>query len=256
MSEFTTRRSVLGLLLAAMPSAALAQNSLLNEGKSLLGNVQNGGSSGGTSGSGASLSQSQIGAGLKDALKVASQRVVSRVGKTDGYNGDPSIRIPLPDPLQKIEGPLKDVGASGMLDDLQTKMNRAAEQAAPKALNIFTTAVSSMSIDDARSILTGPQDSATQYFKRTTSDSLTTSFRPVVDKTLSSVGAVQTFKGVQGKAASLPFGTGKEVSGFNLTDFTVGKALDGLFHYMAVEEAAIRTDPAARTTALLKQVFG
>src|ERR1700722_554891 len=241
MSEFTTRRSVLGLLLAAMPSAALAQNSLLNEGKSLLGNVQNGGSAGSSSGSGASLSQSQIGAGLKDALKVASQRVVSRVGKTDGYNGDPSIRIPLPDPLQKIEGPLKDVGASGMLDDLQTKMNRAAEQAAPKALNIFTTAVSSMSIDDARSILTGPQDSATQYFKRTTSGSLTTSFRPVVDKTLSSVGAVQTFKGV---------------SGFTLTDFTVGKALDGLFHYMAVEEAAIRTDPAARTTALLKQVFG
>jgi hypothetical protein len=251
MSEFTTRRSVLGLLLASMPSVALAQNSLLNEGKSLLGNVQNGGGAGASSGSGASLSQSQISAGLKDALKVASQRVVGRVGKTDGYNGDPSIRILLPDPLQKIEGPLKDVGASGMLDDLQTKMNRAAEQAAPKALNIFTTAVSSMSIDDARSILTGPQDSATQYFKRTTSGSLTTSFRPVVDKTL-----VQTFKGVQGRAASLPFGAGKDVSGFNLTDFTVGNALDGLFHYMAVEEAAIRTDPAARTTALLKQVFG
>jgi len=135
-------------------------------------------------------------------------------------------------------------------------MNRAAEQAAPKALNIFTTAASNMSISDAKSILTGPQDAATQYFKKTTSASLTTSFRPIVNSALSNVGAVQALSGVQSKASSLPFGAGKEASGFNLTDFTVGKALDGLFHYMAVEEAAIRTNPAARTTDLLKQVFG
>jgi hypothetical protein len=142
-----------------------------------------------------------------------------------------------------------------MLDDLQTKMNRAAEQAAPKALNIFTTAASNMSITDAKSILTGPDDAATQYFKKTTSSSLTTSFRPVVNNALSSVGAVQAFNSVQSKASSLPMG-GSSVSGFNLTDFTVGKALDGLFYYMAVQEKEIRTDPAARTTALLKQVFG
>jgi hypothetical protein len=258
MTQQISRRGLLGALMAAMPSAALAQSSLLNEGKSLLGNAQ-GGSSGGSSSpgaTGASLSQSQIGAGLKQALQVAAQKVTAQLGQTNGYNGDPAIRIPLPDPLQKIEGPLKDVGASGMLDDLQTKMNRAAEQAAPKALNIFTTAASNMSITDAKSILTGPQDAATQYFKKTTSASLTTSFRPVVNSALSSVGAVQALSSVQGKAASLPFGAGKEASGFNLTDFTVGKALDGLFHYMAVEEAAIRTNPAARTTALLKQVFG
>jgi hypothetical protein len=179
---------------------------------------------------------------------------VGRVGKTDGYNGDPSIRIPLPEPLQKIEGPLKAVGASGTLDDLQVKMNRAAEQAAPKALGIFTDAASKMSIDDARAILNGPQDSATQYFKRTTSTSLTTSFHPIVDKELSSVGAVNAFKATQAKAAAIPM-AGQEVQSFNLTDFTVGKALDGLFHYLAVEEADIRTNPAARTTDLLKKVF-
>ena len=143
------------------------------------------------------MSQGEIGSGLKDALKVASKRVVGRVGKVDGYNGDPAIRIPLPGPVEKIRQPLAAIHASGMLDDLQLKMNRAAEQAAPKALDIFVDAASKMTIDDARAILTGPQDAATQYFKRTTTASLTTSFRPIVDKTLSGVGAVSTFKSVQ-----------------------------------------------------------
>ncbi len=252
----TSRRALLSALLAAVPVGAAAQN-LLDQGRNLLNQPPSGAGvtkPGATSGSGASLSQGEIGSGLKDALKVASQRVVGRVGKTDGYNGDPAIRIPLPEPLQKIEGPLKAVGASGTLDDLQVKMNRAAEQAAPKALGIFTDAASKMSIDDARGILNGPQDSATQYFKRTTSASLTTSFHPIVDKELSSVGAVSAFKATQAKAAAIPM-AGQEVQGFDLTDFTVGKALDGLFHYLAVEEASIRTNPAARTTDLLKKVF-
>ena len=252
MAANLSRRLVLGAIIVATPFGATAQ-SLLDQGKGLLDKAE-GGTSSGTSG--ASLSQGEIGAGLKDALKVASQRVVSRVGKVDGYNGDPAIRIPLPETLQKIQGPLKSVGAGGMLDDLQLKMNRAAEQAAPKALNIFVDAASKMSITDARAILTGPQDAATQYFKRTTTDSLTKSFRPIVDGTLSQVGAVKTFNGVKSQASSLPFGAGQEVGSFNLTDFTVGKALDGLFHYLASEEAAIRSNPAARTTDLLKKVFG
>jgi len=253
-----SRRALLTALLAATPFGAAAQNSLLNEGRGLLNQVPGRGapaSPAAPSGAGASLSQGDISAGLKDALKVAAQRVVGRVGKTDGYNGDPAIRIPLPSPLQKIERPLKSMGASGMLDDLQVRMNRAAEQAAPKALGIFTDAASKMTIDDARSILNGPQDAATQYFKRTTSSALTTSFRPIVDRSLSGVGAVGAFKSVQAKAAGIPL-AGQDVQNFNLTDFTVGKALDGLFHYMGVEEAAIRTNPAARTTDLLKKVFG
>lgn len=256
MTARPSRRLLLGAILATAPFVAAAQ-SLLDQGRNLLDKAQGApGATGSRSSgrSGAALSQGEIGSGLKDALKVASQRVVGRVGKTDGYNGDPAIRIPLPDPLAKIEGPLKAVGAGGMLDDLQVKMNRAAEQAAPKALKIFTDAASKMSITDARGILNGPQDSATQYFKRTTSDSLTKSFRPIVDNTLSQVGAVKAFNGVKSQASSLPF-AGQEVNSFNLTDFTVGKALDGLFHYLATEEAAIRNNPAARTTDLLKKVF-
>jgi len=261
--EPASRRALLGLLLAAVPGAALAQGSLLDQGKGLLNNLESGGNrpgsggggSSGGSGAGAALPQSEIGAGLKDALKVASQRVVGRVGKTDGYWGDSAIRIPLPGPIEKVGAALQAIGAGGMLQDLQLKMNRAAEQAAPKALNIFVDAVSTMSITDARQILTGPQDAATQYFKRTSTGQLTTAFRPVVDNTLSQVGAVKAFNGVKSQASSIPL-AGQEVSGFSLTDFTVGKALDGLFHYMGVEEASIRSNPAARTTDLLKKVFG
>jgi len=259
-----SRRALLSALLTAAPFAASAQNSLLDQGRGLLNQIPGGQIPGGSpaaphqgsgTGSTSSLSQGEIGSGLKDALKVASQRVVGRVGKADGYNGDPAIRIPLPDPLQRIQGPLKSMGASGMLDDLQLRMNRAAEQAAPKALDIFTGAVSKMTIDDGRAILSGPSDAATQYFRRTTTSSLTTSFHPIVDQSLSSAGAVGVFKSVQAKAADIPL-AGQQVQDFNLTDFTVGKALDGLFHYLGVEEAAIRTNPAARTTDLLKKVFG
>jgi hypothetical protein len=253
MKYHPSRRLLLFATLAALPSTAFA-GSLLDQGRSLLDKIP-GATGSGLSGSGAGLSQGDIGAGLKEALKVAAQRVVGRVGKTDGYNADPAIRIPLPDVLQKIQGPLRGVGAGGMLDDLQLKMNRAAEQAAPKALDIFTDAASKMSITDARAILQGPKDAATQYFKRTTSASLTRSFRPIVDGALSDVGAVTVFKSVQSRAGSLPL-VGQQVQGFNLTDFTVGKALDGLFHYLATEEAAIRDNPAMRTTDLLKKVFG
>ena len=245
-----SRRVFLVAACSAVPLAAAAQPSMWDQ---LRGLIRPQGTVSGPTG--ASLSQNEIGLGLKDALKVASQRVVGRVGKADGYNGDPVIRIPLPDTLQKMESPLRAIGAGGVLDDLRLKMNRAAEQAAPKALDIFVDAASKMTFDDARTILTGPQDSATQYFRRNTSDSLTTSFRPVVDGALSSVGAVMAFNGVQTRAREIPF-IGQTIGNFSLTDFTVAKALDGLFHYLAVEEVAIRSNPVARTTDLLKKVFG
>ncbi len=247
-----TRRAILSVILASLPLAARAQGSLFDQGKSLLGGA--GGNAPGAKAGASGLSDGDIGGGLKEALKIASQHVTGQLGKSDGYFKDPAIRIPLPGVLQQIEGPLKSAGAGAMLDDLHLKMNRAAEQAAPKALNIFTDAVSKMSIADARGILNGPKDAATQYFRRTTSDSLSASFKPIVESSLSSVGAVSAFNGVQSTASALPF-VGGSVKGFDLSDFTVGKALDGLFHYMAVEENAIRTNPAARTTDLLKKVF-
>ena len=259
LGDMSSRRALLGALFTIIPFAAVAQNQLLDEGRNILNQIPGGVSQGGKGAAGAKaggagLREGEIGAGVRDALKVAAGRVVGRVGKTDGYNADPAFRIPLPGPVQKIDPPLKAVGASGILDNLQLKMNRAAEEAAPKALNIFVDAASRMSIDDARAILAGPKDAATQYFKRTTSGSLSESFRPIVDKSLASVGAVKAFKSVQSEANTIPF-AGQEIQGFDLTDFTVGKALDGHFHFMGVEEAAIRTNPAARTTDLLKKVF-
>lgn len=252
MPDRVSRRTFLATTLLLLPARGMAQD-LLQKGRDLLTNVP------GTDPSGAGprseLGQGEIGAGLKEALKVATQRAVGRVGRTNGYNSDPAIRIPLPGVVQSVATPLKSVGAGGALDDLQLKMNRAAEQAAPKALPIFTAAASTMTIGDARSILGGPKDAATSYFRRTTSDKLTQSFRPVVDSTLMSTGSVQAFRIVQDKAATLPM-LGQGLGKFSLTDFTVGKSLDGLFYYLGQEEAAIRTDPAARTTALLKKVFG
>ena len=246
-----SRRVLLAALAGSLPAAVWAQ-SLLDQGKSLL---NQGPGQQPQTGKTSSLPDGEIGSGLKEALKIGAQRVVARVGKTDGYNGDPSIRIPLPGPLERLQGPLKGMGAGGLLEDLQVKMNRGAEQAAPKAIDIFGGALSRMSMDDARGILAGPSDAATQYFKRTTTPQLTSAFHPVIESSLSSVGAVSVFKAVQDKASSIPF-AGGEIQGFDLTDFTVGKALDGLFHYLASEEAQIRANPAARTTELLKKVFG
>jgi len=254
-----SRRVFLSALIAAVPSGVFAQNSVLDQGRKLLKKAPGADNNVGPAGQGLSpspgLGAGEIGLGLKDALKIATQRVVGRVGKQDGYNGDPAIRIPLPDVLTKIAGPLKAMGGGGVLDDLQVKMNRAAERAAPKALDIFTDAASKMTIDDARGILSGPQDAATQYFRRTTSSSLTAAFHPIVEESLSGVGAASAFKSVQSKSGGIPV-LGRQVQSFNLTDFTVGKALDGLFNYLGVEEAAIRSNPAARSTDLLKRVFG
>ena len=247
MAEAFSRRTMLGFSFALLPLAAAAQSSFPDQLRGLLNQPPDVAPT--------KLSEGQIGLGLKDALKVASQRVIGRIGKLDGYNADPDIRIPLPGALQQIEGTLRAVGVGGILDDLRLKMNRAAEQAAPKALKIFGDAATRITFDDARSILTGPQDGATQYFRGTTSESLATAYRPIIDTSLSGVGAVVVFNAVKARAKTIPF-IGQSVVDFSLSDFTLGKALDGLFHYLAVEEVAIRTNPIARTTNLLKQVFG
>ncbi len=251
-----SRRIILAGLLSLVPLKAAAQIQLpgavsdyLNRNKPASAPVSAGVPAG------AALSQNQIGAGLKDAMKVASRKVIGQVGKPGGFFNDPAIRIPLPGGLERVAGPLRAVGAAGLLDDLTLRMNRGAEQAAPKALNIFVDAASGMSFDDARGILTGPQDSVTQYFRRTTSGTLTTEFHPIVSNALTGAGAMRALKSVQDRVGSMPM-IGQMAGGFDLVDFTVGKALDGLFHYLAVEEANIRTNPLARSTSLLKSVFG
>ena len=235
------------LVLPLVPLAAAAQGSLFDQGKALL---QKGGSPGGA---GANLSTSDIASGLKEALKVGSGRVVDTLGRPDGFFKSPDVHIPLPSALHTVQSALKKVGMSKMADDLELRLNRAAETAMPKAKALFWQAISEMSLDDARAIYNGPKDSATQYFRKKMSAPLAASMRPVVDQQLAEVGAVKSYDRMIAQYKTLPLVPDAKA---DLTEYTLGKTIDGAFLYLGREEAAIREDPAKQTTALLRKVFG
>ena len=199
------------------------------------------------------LATDEIAAGLREALKVGTERVVNTVGTTDGVNGNPEIHIPLPDSLKKVQSVLKTAGMSQMADDLELKLNRAAEAAAPKAKAVFWDAIADMSMDDVKRIYEGPKDAATQYFKGKMTGPLADSMRPVVDSSLSEVGAVKAYDAMIGQYKSMPFVPDVKA---NLTSHVLDKALGALFLFLGREEAAIRENPTKRTTELLQKVFG
>jgi hypothetical protein len=199
------------------------------------------------------LTIEEIGAGLKEALKVGSENVVDQLSLLDGFNKDPDIHIPLPQSLDTVKNMLAKVGLSSLFEDLELKLNRAAEHAAPKARQLFFNAISQMTFQDVKEIYNGPDDAATRYFKGKMSPQLADHMRPVVDNSLSQVGAVRSYDTMMGQYKSLPFVPDVKA---DLTDHVIEKGMDGIFYYMAKEEAAIRKDPAKRTTELLKKVFG
>jgi hypothetical protein len=201
----------------------------------------------------AALTAGEISGALRDALRVGTERVVSTLGRTDGFNAAPDVHIPLPGTLQKVQKVLGKVGMSGMADDLELRINRAAEAAVPKAKGLFADAISQMTIDDARAILNGPDDSATRYFQDKMSAPLSAEMKPVIEKELASAGAIKAYDSMMGQYRSLPYAQKVEA---NLTDYALGKTVDGIFLYLGREEAAIRQDPAKRTTELLRKVFG
>lgn len=246
-----------GLIVAAallLPVPGWAQGSLMDLGKSVLQQQMNQGGGTATPGTrGSGLSAGDIAAGLKDALRQGSAAVTQRLGRADGFNADPKVHIPLPDTLRQIQSGLRMAGLSGAADELETKLNRAAEAATPQARKIFTDALERMTVDDARAILNGPQDAATQYFKRAMTPDLKAAFRPVVDRTVAEAGAVKSYESLTASAKGLPMvGDGRAM----LTDHVLDYALAGIFGYLAEEEAAIRSNPAKRGTELLRKVFG
>ena len=252
---------VLGIVIfggfASLAGDGMAQGSLMDVGKGLLQNQMGGAKPQGGAALGAALSTGDIASGLKEALSVATDKVTSRLGAADGFNGDPAVHIPLPDSLKMVQKGMKAAGQSAMLDDLELKLNRAAEAATPKAKQIFLNALSSMSLDDARGILNGPKDAATQYFKRTMSPDLKSAMRPLVDKTVADSGAVKAFGAVSASASALPLvGQTVQSAPGQLTDHVLDYALGGIFKYLGDEEAAIRSDPAKQSTQLLRKVFG
>jgi hypothetical protein len=223
----------------------------LKSGKELLGTVSNPSLEQATQVS--ELTDADITNGLKDALRVGTERVVGQLGKADGFNADPAIHIPLPDNMIKVKQALDAVGLTAMMDDLELKLNRAAEEATPPAKEIFWNSIETMSLDDATDIYNGPDDAATRYFQDKMSAPLAEAMMPIVERSLEQVGAVQAYDTVMSQYSSLPFVPDVKA---DLNSYVVTEGMNGIFHYIATEEAAIRQNPAERTTDILKKVFG
>ena len=198
------------------------------------------------------LSDDKIISGLKQALQVSTSKAVAITGKPDGFLKNEAIKILLPPKLETVGKGMRMLGMGAKVDELEVGMNRAAEQATPQAKQIFLAALKKMTFDDARHILTGDDTAATEYFKRTSSSDLTAAFSPIVHRSMEHVGVVQQYDQVIKSAPG-----GSALAGqFDLDKYVVGKTLDGLFQMLGEEEKQIRKNPAAQTTALLKEVFG
>ena len=241
MRDLWRRRRERGLRLAC----ALASVALGCAGGGGLGSL--GGLAGGAK------SESTVVAGLKEALAVGTQNAVGITSREGGYLDNPLIRIGLPGGLDKLAKGLRAVGFGGQVDELELAMNRAAEQAAGEATDVFVGAIRQMTFSDALGILDGGDTAATEYFERTTRPELASRFEPIVAEKMGQVGVVQSYDALLARYRSIPF---TQSPSLDIRSYVTDRALDGLFTVLGEQERKIRTDPAARTTALLKQVFG
>jgi uncharacterized protein DUF4197 len=203
---------------------------------------------------GSSLDASTIARGLKEALATGTTRAVKTVSQHDGYFGNEMIKILLPERIRSTADLLGRFGFQQEVNDFVLSMNRAAEKAAPRATEHFTTALKAMTFDDARAILQGDATSATRYFRQKTGDKIYADFKPVVVANMKDVGVSRNYAQMKEKFEAIPF-TGTFGS-FDLDHYVTTQAVDGLFSMLGEEEKKIRTDPAARGTELLRKVFG
>lgn len=200
------------------------------------------------------LSDTKIGAGLKDALHVGVKNTIAILGKNDGFFSNQSVKILLPEGIRKTEPALRKIGLGPKLDEFTLSMNRAAEKAAPQAADIFSSAIADMSFDDVQKIYKGGNTAATEYLKGKTSAKLLAQFQPVVGKAMEEYAVTKKFEEIAGRARTLPL-VGKFTGSVDINKYVSSKALEGLFKVLAQQEEKIRTDPSARATALLKEVF-
>jgi hypothetical protein len=199
------------------------------------------------------LALSEVIEGLKEALKVGTDRVVGQIGTDGGYEDDPAIHIPLPEKMQQAQSYLRKFGMSSMADEVEAKLNEGAEAAAPKTKELIVKAISDMTLEDAQKIYDGPDDAATQYFRKVATSDLMETVRPIIDQSLQNVGAITAYNNLISEYKQYPLLPNIQS---DLTEHATELALEGLFHYLAKEEAAIRNNPVARTTDILKSVFG
>lgn len=199
------------------------------------------------------LSNKDAAAGLKEALARGAEAAVGQLGKADGFMGDARVKIPLPESARAAEKMMRTFGMKKQADELIATMNRAAEMAVVEAKPILTNAVKTMSIADGRAILTGGDDAATQYFKRTTSEAIAARFLPIVKQSTAKVDLAGQYNHYAGQAATLGLLDKKDA---DLDSYVTQKAMDGLFLMIAEQEKAIRKDPIGSGSSLLKKVFG
>ena len=199
------------------------------------------------------LSNETISSGLREALAVGIDRTVKSTGKSDGYFMNKDIKIPLPKTLKRFERPLRSAGFGPQMDEFILSMNRAAEAAAPLAKDIFISAITKMTMKDAKGILNGKDTAATEYLDKNTRDQLREAFSPKITETMNQFEVTKKYQAVMEKYSSLPLA--RNYLKGNVEEYTTDRALDGLFFVLAKEEKRIRTKPAARTTELLRKVF-
>lgn len=251
------KKYLLFLMVCIYVGNAQAQtfNDLLNQTNKLLnggGKKNNGGNNNSLFGN--ALSNTDIVSGLKEALRIGTQNAAGRLNLPNGFFGNQLIKILMPPEAKKIENTLRQFGFGNQCDKLILSLNRAAEDAAGKAVPIFVNAITSMSINDGLSILRGGNNAATEFLKRMTTQALTQAFRPVIEKSLGKVDATKYWNNIFSIYNSLPITKNKVNT--DLTGYVTERALNGLFVNVAQEEANIRTNPGARVTDLLKKVFG
>lgn len=200
------------------------------------------------------ITEAEIGRGLKEALRVGTDNVVGQLGVVDGFNADPRVHIPLPANLQKVKDVAGKLGLASTFNDLELKMNRAAEVAVPKAKVLFWDAIQQLTIDDVMNIYRGEQDAATRYFEAKVGQPLVASMQPIVSQSLAEVGALQSYDQLVNRLG--PAGGILPDYKSQLTNHVLQLGSSAIFNYLAEEEAAIRQDPVKRTTELLRRVFG
>lgn len=201
----------------------------------------------------ADLTNKDASAGLKLALEKGALSAIGLLGQTDGFLGNPKVRIPLPGSLEKVAGFLRTIGQGGKIDELITSMNRAAEAAVPQAKDLLVSAVKGMGVEDAKKILGGGNTSVTDFFAEKTRQPLEGRFLPVVTKATEKVGLVAQYNDVAGKAAGMGLMKAEDA---NIQKYVTTKSLDGLYVMIGEEEKKIRQDPVGTGSNLLKKVFG
>jgi hypothetical protein len=199
------------------------------------------------------LDESTVAEGLKEALRVGTERSTASTSKLDGFYKNAMIRIVTPEQYDGVAKTLRSFGMGSYVDDFERSMNRAAERASGEAIDVFWSAITQMSIPDAFGILNGGETAATDYFRRTTTASLTARFQPIVTASMEEVGVYNIYNDLVAKYNQLPI---EKPEAVDIDDYVTARTIDGIFTVLEGEEKRIREDPAARTTELLRKVFG